>query len=71
MKMFRQKSYDVLKGPPLQLLFWEAQIMVQVMLSIYENYIVDASWPHALPRTMETLDCAVLPSSGLLSAYMS
>jgi hypothetical protein len=45
--------------------------MVQVMLSIYENYIVDASWPHALPRTMETLDCAGLPSSGLLSAYMS
>jgi hypothetical protein len=44
--------------------------MVQVMLSIYENYIVDASWPHALPRTMETLDWC-LPSLGLLSAYMS
>jgi hypothetical protein len=36
--------------------------MVQVMLSIYENYIVDASWPHALPRTMETLDWCCSPA---------
>jgi hypothetical protein len=73
MKMFRQKSYDVLKGPSLQLLFWEAQIMVQVMLCPSTKTTLSM---HLGPMLCQELwkrwtGAVHLPSLGLLSAYMS
>jgi hypothetical protein len=61
MKMFRQNHMMSLRSFPAAIVLRGTDNGTGHAVSIYENYIVDASWPHALPRTMETLDWCCSP----------
>ena len=62
--MKKESNCDILTGPS------PASVMLQGedggtghAIAIFENCIVDASWPQALPRTRESLDWCCSPSA--------
>jgi hypothetical protein len=66
MLMHKQCPYDIFNGPsPAAVVLRSADNGIEHAVSIYRNFIVDSSWPYALPRTKETLDWCCLPSQYL------
>jgi hypothetical protein len=62
--MSRESNYDILTGPtPASVILQGEDGGTGHAIAIFENYIVDASWPQALPRTTESLDWCCSPST--------
>jgi hypothetical protein len=62
--MSRDSNYDILTGPsPASVTLQGQDGGTGHAIAIFENYIFDASWPQALPRTMESLDWCCSPST--------
>jgi hypothetical protein len=62
--MSRDNKYDVLTGPsPASVTLEAIDGGTGHAIAIFENYIIDASWPHPLPRTIESLNWCCSPST--------
>ena len=61
--MICNNGYDILTGPtPALVVLKGSDNGIGHAISIYEKYIVDSTWPYALPRTMETLNWCCAPA---------
>ena len=61
--MICNNGYDILTGPtPALVVLKGSDNGIGHAISIHEEYIVDSTWPYALPRTMETLNWCCAPA---------
>jgi hypothetical protein len=57
LSLHRRTGYDIFRGPtPAVVVLRASDSSITHAVSIYNDFIVDASVPHALPRTRDTLD---------------
>jgi hypothetical protein len=60
----RVKGYNMLSGPtPAAVLLEGTDHTKNMSISIFENYIINSSWPVVLPRTKASLDWSCHPAA--------
>ena len=60
----KTSTYDIIKGPsPAAVILQGMDSSVTHAIAVFDQYLIDASWQYALPRTIESLNWCCAPST--------